>query len=171
MKVKTQQPSQEFIRSKLKYEADAGLFTWVSPGNSSFVGMPAGHLDSGTGYVRIKLAPFGAFGAHRLAWIYCNGWYDDQKFSIDHIDGNRCNNALSNLRLATPSQNQMNSKPRSSTGIKGVGLLPSGSYRARIYPFGPGGGKIELGCFPTLEEAAEARMVASVKYFGEFSRG
>lgn len=164
------QPPQAIVRERLSYDPESGEFRWLRPENVCFLGKEAGAFDKTSGYMRLKLSPFGAFGAHRIAWIHFHGNYDDDAFCIDHIDGNRVNNAIKNLRLATFSQNQMNSKPRSKTGVKGVEILANGRYRARIYPFGPGGGKIDLGCYASLDDAARARREASLKYFGSFSR-
>jgi hypothetical protein len=59
------------------------------------------------------------YKAHRLIYFYHNGYLPS---SIDHIDGNRANNKIDNLRSATTSQNAMNQKisTKNSSGIKGV---------------------------------------------------
>lgn len=53
-------------------------------------------------------------------------------------------------------------KPRSSTGVKGVYLTPSGKYRVNIWLRGK---KIHIGTFPTLDEAKKARKKAEIEYF------
>jgi hypothetical protein len=90
-------------------------------------------------------------------------------FEIDHIDGNGCNNLLSNLRTATNAQNAINRGPQSNntTGYKGVYLRKSnGRYMAKIrvkqY-------LISLGTYSTPEEAAYAYDEAAFKYFGKFA--
>jgi hypothetical protein len=88
---------------------------------------------------------------------------------VDHINGNKLDNRKENLRLATPTQNQGNSKiPKNNkTGYKGVFQVRSGKFVAQI--------KINyksthLGTFDTAEQAAEAYNKAASDYFGEFKR-
>ena len=57
---------------------------------------------------------------HQLAWFYIHAVWPEE--AIDHKDNDGFNNRISNLRLATPSQNQHNTRtPRNNTsGVKGV---------------------------------------------------
>lgn len=147
----------------LKYDPETGLFTWaiarpcgVKPGDR------AGHLLK-DGYVKI-IALKKNYLAHRLAWLLSHGeWPDGQ---IDHIDGNKSNNRLSNLRVATPSQNtfaRIKRKP-SKSGIRGVALVGN-RWKAKI---GKDGDLIHLGYFDTPEHARRAYVQAAEKLFGEF---
>lgn len=87
---------------------------------------------------------------------------------VDHKDGDALNNRRSNLRLATHAQNMQNRRMHRQTqsGVKGVGVRPSGRFRAVIYH-----NKVRhhLGTFDTLEEAKEAYRLAALHYFGEFA--
>jgi hypothetical protein len=89
---------------------------------------------------------------------------------VDHIDSNTLNNRRENLRLATYSQNSMNTRisSRNTSGYKGVSVDATGnSWRAQI----KAEGEIKyLGLYSTPEEAHEAYKIAAVKYFGEFAR-
>lgn len=90
---------------------------------------------------------------------------EKNKLFIDHINHNTFDNRRCNLRIATPSQNNMNSKIRSqnSSGVTGVDYMKSvNKWRARIK-------KIHLGTFDNFEDAIKARKEAENKYFGEFS--
>lgn len=165
-------PPQDVVRHLLNYDPETGVFTWKNPAYAKYVGRVAGKTDPITKYRRIRLGDRGVFMGHRLAWLYVYGDYDQALLCIDHINGDRGDNAIANLRLATFSQNTVHCKTRSNTktGIKGVTVTQHGTYRAIIRPHGPGGEKIELGCYQTLEEAAAVRLAASQKHFGSFSK-
>lgn len=86
---------------------------------------------------------------------------------IDHIDQNRFNCQIANLRLCTHGQNISNDGPKKNNklGVKGVDVRPNGKYRVTIrYNYK----KIFIGNYSTLKDAAEAYNEASRKYFGEF---
>lgn len=86
---------------------------------------------------------------------------------IDHIDGNKLNNVVSNLRKCTKSDNSRNQKKsRGSSQYKGVYLYKSGIWRATIQLEK----KIHLGYFEDEQEAALAYDRAALEYYGEFAR-
>lgn len=88
---------------------------------------------------------------------------------VDHIDGDTLNNQRENLRLCNRFQNQQNRKlnSNSTTGHKGVKLMPNGKYRARVQAFGV---RYSLGCFDTPQEAAKARADKAKELHNEFYR-
>lgn len=95
---------------------------------------------------------------------------DPSGHDVDHRDGNPLNNSLSNLRLATRSQNCINApKPRNNTsGYKGVTFSQRiGKWEARI---GYKWDRKHLGYYSTAEEAAKAYNKAAVELFGEFAQ-
>ena len=87
---------------------------------------------------------------------------------VDHIDNDRANNKVYNLRWATPSENAMNMKlsPKSRTKVKGVYPADYGRYSACI---GYQNQIIYLGFFRTLEEAKHAREKKANELFGSFA--
>jgi hypothetical protein len=108
-----------------------------------------------------------AFMVHRVIYEMHFGKISDG-MTIDHIDRNPLNNKIENLRLATQSQNSINtSVPKNNTtGYKGVLTTPSGKFQARL---GYKGKKLYLGLFDTAEEAAECVKENSKKLYGEFT--
>lgn len=88
---------------------------------------------------------------------------------VDHIDGNGLNNRRSNLRPATVSQNNANSRARLSiSGYRGVARhKPTGLWQAYIHADGK---HRSCGYFRDVVEAARARDLAAFKHFGEFAR-
>ncbi|ECH9128545.1 HNH endonuclease [Salmonella enterica subsp. enterica] len=70
------------------------------------------------GYWRITHANK-CYLAHRLAWFFCYGVWPKE---IDHIDNNKLNNSIGNLREVTHQLNQLNMPLRSNntSGVKGV---------------------------------------------------
>ncbi|WP_353511490.1 HNH endonuclease signature motif containing protein [Escherichia sp. 10290] len=97
--------------------------------------------------------------AHRLAWLYVYGEWPKQE--IDHIDRNRRNNAISNLRDVSRVVNALNVGPRNSNaGIKGVTFCQArNQWQAQINVSGK---NITLGRFNTIDEAAIAYKAANM---------
>lgn len=105
---------------------------------------------------------------HVAIWEHHNGPVPEGH-TIDHIDRNSLDNQKSNFRRATPTQQGQNRGMQSNntSGFIGVYLhKQSQKYHARI---GVERRKISLGLFDYPEEAARARDVASLQYYGEFA--
>jgi hypothetical protein len=109
------QISQEYVLSAFDYQ-DGQLIRKI--GRKGEIGAVAGCIHKGTGYIHIKIKAK-AFKAHRLIFLYHNGYLPDL---IDHIDGNKLNNRIENLREASKQENCQNQKVRltNSSGVKGV---------------------------------------------------
>jgi hypothetical protein len=89
---------------------------------------------------------------------------------IDHINGDKLDNRLENLRVCNKSENAANSKIFSTnkSGLRGVSWFSSCSkWRAAITV---NRRQIHLGLFGTKEEASVAYKKAAKIYFGEFAR-
>lgn len=161
-------PSQEYIKSILKYDAKSGLFTWKPRVNYSqtwnkrYANKPAGSLKVDSGYVLICI-DYSLYRAHRLAIIYQYGDCECQE--VDHINGNRSDNRISNLRVATRNQNRRNTKipNNNSTKIMGVSWDKSrGRWQTYINPSDRN--RISLGRYDDFFEACCVRRSAEVKY-------
>lgn len=128
-------------------------------------GTKAGTL-SHHGYLRMKIYDK-TYQVHRLAWLYVNGRFPSS--SIDHIDGGKLNNRISNLREANRSQNNQNGRAteRKHDLPRGVGIShPSGRFKASI---SLGNKRRHLGTFDTPEEASEFYQLAADLLHGEFA--
>ena len=91
---------------------------------------------------------------------------DNTKNCVDHVDNNKLNNTLSNLRWCTQQQNQHNRQlnKNNTSGIKGI-TWENEKWRARIVFNNQ---KSSLGYFDTLEEAKIVRYQAAKELYGEF---
>lgn len=150
----------------LHYSPETGVFTWKIHVNSrARPGWVAGSLV-GEGYWRIKVGNRSTL-AHRLAWFYVNGTWPDR--AIDHIDANKLNNRISNLRLASVKQNSANRKigKNNSSGFKGIQARPNGRWRAS---YESDGKWYSLGSYGSREEASDAYMASLKERHGEFAR-
>lgn len=153
--------SHEELRRILYYDKRTGVFSWkVSLGNRARVGAVAGTVMN-TGYVAITVCKE-TVSAHVLAWFYVTGSWPAQH--IDHINRQRRDNAWSNLREVTRSQNALNARIRShnTSGYKGVSWYSRDkTWRAEIVVEGR---TVHLGYFPTAVQASLARKAAEVTY-------
>lgn len=157
----------EKLRRLLKYEPESGQFFWAEDANKpgrNLAGKRAGSRK-GMRYRYIKI-DYEAYAEHHLAWLYVYGRWPTKE--VDHINLNKCDNRISNLREATRSQNAHNTAivRTNTSGFKGVSRL-NGRWRAAIRY---GGKRAYLGTFPTPEMAAAAYASAAKRLFGEFAR-
>lgn len=117
------------------------------------------------GYYRVNAIIGGikqAVLVHRIAYeLYHSELLLD--YVIDHIDQNKLNNSISNLRKVTRAENNRNLGKRitNTSGHSGVYQSPSGRWVAQIRVNGKNN---HLGCFDTLEEAADAKSKANIYY-------
>lgn len=103
---------------------------------------------------------------HRLVWFWHHNEWPEV---IDHVDGDKQNNRIENLRACTQSHNRCNSQLHaySESGFKGVSRhAPAGKWRARC-----GLNKVQhnLGIFDTPEQAAEAVRAFRAGLHGDYT--
>lgn len=157
--------TQARLKEVLHYSPETGLMTWKSGANRKCSNQPAGTPRS-DGYLSIGL-DYRRYLAHRLAWLFVYGEMPDKGLYLDHIDGNKANNKISNLRLATHSQNQMNSKPRSVSGTKNV--VWSESNKKWTVRFKANGKTLYYGIYKNLEDAKRVADSKRLELHGEFA--
>lgn len=157
----------ERLREQFSYDPETGWWTplrEMSPKAFYKQGEPI--KNQGRSYIRLTIDGR-EHGAHRLAWFWMTGEWPAQ---IDHTDRNGCNNAWSNLRIATSRGNGANRglSKNNKSGVKGVSWSQqSGKWYASI--------KVDqrsknLGLFDSKDDAAAAYRRAAERYFGEFAR-
>jgi hypothetical protein len=144
----------DYLRSVIKYDPETGALSWAKSFGNVIEGSVAGCLK-GNGYWIVGLRGE-KYLAHRLAWLWMNGaWPTNQ---IDHINGNKLDNSINNLRDVVPHvnmQNQDHLKRANISGITGVSWKQSkGGWFASISVKGK---KIRRGPYNTKERATQAR--------------
>lgn len=155
----------ERLRDLLDYNQETGVFVWKSlPGNGrAVVGLQAGCVAKKR-YQMISIDGK-TYLSHRLAWFYVNGKWP--KSWIDHINRDRLDNRIANLREATPEQSA-----RNRPGHRGR-ALPKGVYK-RKYGFESwimqSGVHYYLGHFASENAAASAYANAARSLHKEFAQ-
>ena len=146
-------PSKSMIEEKISYNPDTGLFySIISKRN-------VGYLDKDS-YIVINIYNQ-EYRAHKLAMIIQGS--DLIGLEVDHADGVRSNNKLSNLSAVTKRVNAKNKRLKSNnkTGIHGVGWDKClGKWRSRIST--DKNRYTSLGCFSSFFDACCARKSAEV---------
>lgn len=158
--------TQEKLKELFWYHADTGNFYWrkaLTPRMKPWD--KAGSID-GQGYVQIKVCSK-VKQAHRLAYLYAYGHLPKQ---VGHINGNKSDNRIENLRSADNSKNSMNKgiQSNNTSGFKGVTFHKgTGKFHAKICVEGI---RKSLGYFKTAEEASNAYIKAAGELHGQFAR-
>ena len=109
---------KEELKQVLRYEPNTGLLFWTDYAHKSVRGKQAGTLNRGYIVVMYK-AKF--YKAHRLAWLLAHGQWPQKH--IDHINGQKSDNRLSNLRDVDDmlnQQNRYNARVDSKSGLMGA---------------------------------------------------
>lgn len=155
-----------WLRENLDFDPTTGFFRWKKRGFGRTVGKIVGSDVRASGrnqYLMMKVdGEF--FYAHRLAWFYHYGEWPSGW--LDHIDSDRTNNAIANLRVATPSQNSARRETRRFKAPS-RGVFPHGAgFVARIHH---GGKRHYLGYFRTLAEARAVYEAKAKEIHGEFA--
>lgn len=154
--------NQSELKEALDYNPSSGVFTAKTSGGGRIAGSVAGGKST-DGYTSISVNGI-RYRAARLAWLWMTG--EHPSGDVDHIDGNRRNDAWNNLRAATRRQNMANTKAKS--GLKGACWVPSkAKWKAQIRI---GGKNKHIGYFETAELANDAYREAAIEAHGEFAR-
>lgn len=144
--------SADRLRELLDYNLETGIFTWKV---GRYCGQRAGTVER-SGYRRIRIANR-CWKEHRLVWLYVHGAEPTE--TLDHINGDKTDNRVANLRPCSSAENQQNRRKaskRSKSGVLGVYQF-RGLWLSRV-SLGPQVKR--LGSFRTVEQAQEAYIAA-----------
>lgn len=161
----------ELLRELVDYDSSTGTFCWKVPGRKQH-GFHKGPAST-NGYCHLFIKG-GYYLSHRLAWLHHYGEWPNGE--LDHVNGDRADNRIANLRIADAAQNMWNRSVHKNnrTGVKGVRYIwkgrPNRGSRIWFAQIFVRGKFINIGRFPTLEGARIAYERAAKLHFGEFMR-
>ena len=145
----TYELTQSRLQELVSYDQKTGIFHRLLPVSNILAG-PIHAKPNKIGYTRMHVDGR-LYYLHRLAWLYVYGVWPVE---IDHIDGNKANNKLSNLRDVSHAQNMQNmsKKSKAASGLKGAYFHPDCKmWQAKIRYQNK---TKSLGYFKTPEEAS-----------------
>ena len=151
----------------LFYYKDCKLFNKVSRGSVKR-DMETGYIAE-DGYRRVRVDGK-YYYVHKLIWWLCTGKEVPDDLMIDHIDGNRSNNNIENLRLATALENQYNKfrQTNGTSSYKGVWYdSVKECWKASIRLVDK---RLYIGQFETELAAAIAYDEYAIKLQGKFAK-
>jgi hypothetical protein len=143
----------EEVKKYLDYNEETGIFKWkIRTSNRIKVGDEAGVINK-LGYRIVSLNGKKEY-CHRLAWVVMHGEVPD---CIDHINGNKLDNRISNLRNTTKAINNMNQHVSRSALKLGVYNYRSSNSENKFKACIQENGKLlHLGVFKTEDDAFNA---------------
>lgn len=163
-------PSQAELKERFGYDESVGRLFYIAapcPNQPQRIGTYAGSKHGAGGWC---LSYKGKNYLHcRVVWVWFHG-IDPGKFEIDHIDGDRANDRIENLRLATRNQQQWNIgiTKKNTSGVKGVSFYKRlNMWRADIRVYGR---QKTLGYFKEKTEAIAAYHSAALAMHGQFAK-
>jgi len=145
--------SFECANSRIQYCAETGRFTWKSSIGGVVAGQPAGCINS-NGYMVVGFVGQ-KFRLHRLAWLLTHGCWPVG--TIDHINCDRTDNRLCNLRDVSKKENCQNQRTPTKANVSGfLGVYWSDRHGGFMAAVGVNGKKNRRGPYRTAERAYAA---------------
>jgi hypothetical protein len=144
---------------------DGALFWKVDRKSNKLKGKPVGAIN-GKGYFETKLNGK-SFKVHRIIYAMHHGYLPEV---VDHIDGNRTNNRIDNLRVATPGENKYNQKVYKNNTSGAKGIFWNEKHKKWRTQINYSGKRKCLGSFDDFNEACEFVALARDMVHGTFAR-
>ena len=156
--------TQDKVKELFEYR-DGALFWKVSHNNFIKVGKQAGTSVNDAGYNIVGIGGKTP-RLHRIIFLYHHGYLPNK---VDHIDGNRTNNTIENLRPATNEENSRNARlsKRNKSGVKGV--CWANHVNKWMVQVRQGNTKKYLGLYDDIELAELVAIEARNKFHKEFA--
>lgn len=158
------------LTQAMDYNPHTGIATWNKrPGtdgktnrwNAQFAGKPCGgNKRKGNGYYRIKVQGH-TFYAHRLFWFYVNKTWPTN--ILDHVNRNKADNRMDNLRESNHSLNRVNMPAKSRTGLRNIYTGDGLTFKVM---FTRNGKFVYGGKFNNLQDAIVARNLKALELDG-----
>lgn len=141
------------LKEVLRYEFDTGRFLWASTAGGVTLGAVAGNVNT-TGYWVVGINGQ-KYRQHRLAWLWHYGAWPVG--TIDHIDTDRSNNHIANLRDVSQATNKQNMRRPTAANTSGfLGVYWSRRRNGFMASVGFGRKKKRRGPYRTAERAYSA---------------
>lgn len=153
-------PDSDELNRELRYDPLTGELYWRVPRRNRKMGLRAGCVKRKYRYITIDGVNY---LEHRLIWIMVHGSIPLGK-EIDHIDRDRYNNRLENLRLVTRRENVLNSGVASSDCSKYPGVTRSNTPGKWVAGLHINSNRVNLGTYTTEEEAYNTYCQAVIEY-------
>lgn len=155
-------PSQEELRKLFDYDPDTGKLKWkIKIASKIKIGDEAGTVTS-NGYNKVSINRK-RYYSQRLIWMWQYG-EDPGAAELDHINGNRTDNRIDNLRLVTPAENAKNRKQNSRNTSGATGVSFNKLYQKWESYIISNNKQINLGYYEDWFEAVCARKSAENSY-------
>ena len=148
------------IKKYLRYDAETGKIFWKLNKDSAKAGNEAG-WGGIEHYHRLEINGK-RYYAHRIAWLLTYGSWPE--YHIDHINGNKKDNRLTNLRDVSITENARNKKIYKNNTSGTIGVCFDKSKQGYVANITINGKYKNLGLFKNKEEAIAARAAANIKY-------
>ncbi len=176
--------SVDALRRIMRYDEDSGKLFWLTRTedmftatasrsslhlcrwwNSKNAGKEAVSGTTAAGYLRSTVQGRDIL-AHRAAWALFFGEWPTA--ILDHINGDRSDNRMANLRQVSASESRQNVRHErgAASRFKGVHADGRGRWRSSIMK---DGSKTHIGMFSCEVEAAKAYDAKAREIFGEFA--